>query len=172
MHTREVVTRSGVSRKALRLYEARGILPPPRRTPSGYREYGPEVLGLLGFIQQSRRLGLTLTEIHQIISLRRAGAAPCVHVRQVLRQKEADLAALLAEVRRILAAWPETIGGPAAICPHIEGRGGHPVVWKGTRSAPRAQPVRKSSSMALRSASVKPATSSSSGRRSGTSSLS
>ena len=32
----EVAARSGVSRKAIRLYEARGILPPPRRTPAGY----------------------------------------------------------------------------------------------------------------------------------------
>ena len=35
----EVAARSGVSRKALRLYEARGILPAPSRTASGYRVY-------------------------------------------------------------------------------------------------------------------------------------
>ena len=43
----ELVKRSGSSRKALRLYEARGILPTPRRTASGYRIYGDEVLTLL-----------------------------------------------------------------------------------------------------------------------------
>jgi len=31
----EVAARSGVTRKALRLYEARGIVPTPRRTPQG-----------------------------------------------------------------------------------------------------------------------------------------
>jgi DNA-binding transcriptional MerR regulator len=34
-----VATKSGVSRKALRLYERAGILPPARRTAAGYRVY-------------------------------------------------------------------------------------------------------------------------------------
>ena len=42
----EVVERSGVSHKALRLYEARGILPSPRRTVSGYRVYADDVISL------------------------------------------------------------------------------------------------------------------------------
>jgi DNA-binding transcriptional MerR regulator len=48
----EVAARSGLSRKALRLYEARGILPAPRRTPSGYRVYPQDVLD----VEMSRRL--------------------------------------------------------------------------------------------------------------------
>lgn len=36
----EIAARSGVSRKALRLYEAAGILAPPRRTASRYRGTG------------------------------------------------------------------------------------------------------------------------------------
>ena len=52
----EVAAKSGVSRKALRLYEKAGILPPSRRTASGYRVYGPETLALLGFVTQARWL--------------------------------------------------------------------------------------------------------------------
>ena len=77
----EVAARSGVSRKALRLYEARGILPAPRRTPSGYRTYSADVLGMLHFVTQARRLGLTLREIGRIVALRCAKPWPCVHVR-------------------------------------------------------------------------------------------
>jgi len=40
----EVAARSGLSRKALRLYEARGLLPASRRTPAGYRLYAPDTL--------------------------------------------------------------------------------------------------------------------------------
>jgi DNA-binding transcriptional MerR regulator len=94
---------------------------------SGYRVYADDVISLLGFIQQGQRLGLTLAEIKHIISLRRSGAAPCAHVRRLLAQKEADLKALLAEVRRILKAWPLTNGLHAVICPHIEARGGDTV---------------------------------------------
>jgi MerR family transcriptional regulator, copper efflux regulator len=57
MRVGEVVERSGVSRKALRLYEARGILPPPGRTTAGYRVYAADVLDVLDFVQQGRRLG-------------------------------------------------------------------------------------------------------------------
>src|SRR5262249_57153745 len=53
----DVATRSGVSRKALRLYEARGIVSKPRRTPAGYRVYEADVLGVLHFVAQARRLG-------------------------------------------------------------------------------------------------------------------
>jgi DNA-binding transcriptional MerR regulator len=77
----EVATRSGVSRKALRLYEARGIVSKPRRTPAGYRVYEADVLGVLHLITQARRLGLTLKEIRHIIDLRSAKSGPCVHVR-------------------------------------------------------------------------------------------
>ena len=68
----EVATRSGLSRKALRLYKARGILPPSRRTPSGYRTYPLEVVGVLHFVAQARRLGLTLAEIGNIVAPRPA----------------------------------------------------------------------------------------------------
>ena len=44
-----VAVKSGMSRKAIRLYEAAGILPSPSRTPAGYRVYGPETLAILGF---------------------------------------------------------------------------------------------------------------------------
>src|SRR2546425_6730590 len=55
----EVSRRSGASRKALRLYEEAGILPPPRRTPSGYRVYGSDALDLLAFVSQAQRRALS-----------------------------------------------------------------------------------------------------------------
>ena len=120
----EVATRSGVSRKALRLYEARGILLAPHRTPSGYRAYSTDVLGLLTFVGRARRLGLTLGQIAHVVALRRAGATPCIHVRQLLEQKVAALEALLGELRQTLSSWRADSGRLAAVCPHIEGKGG------------------------------------------------
>src|SRR5438445_10054553 len=98
-----VAARSDLSRKALRLYEARGILPPPRREPSGYRLYPADVLKLLTFVGQARRLGLTLAEIKHIVVLRRSGSAPCAQLRSLLEQKAADLEGLPAGVRPILS---------------------------------------------------------------------
>jgi DNA-binding transcriptional MerR regulator len=84
----EVAERSGIiTRKALRLYESRGIIPRARRTASGYRVYPPDVLGVLGFVARARRLGLTLSQIADITAQRRNGNAPCSHVRALLEQK-------------------------------------------------------------------------------------
>jgi hypothetical protein len=79
----EVARRSGASRKALRIYEAAGILPPPQRTPSGYRLYTADALAVLSFLRQARRLGFTLSEIKRIIAIRRQGRTACSHVRDV-----------------------------------------------------------------------------------------
>lgn len=72
----EVMARSGLGRKALRLYEAKGLLTPPDRTPAGYRVYPTDTLGVLAFIARARRLGLTLAEIEHIVAIRRAGSPP------------------------------------------------------------------------------------------------
>src|SRR5262245_39413657 len=135
----DISARSGLGRKALRLYEARGILPSPHRTPSGYRVYPSETLALLAFVTRARRLGLTLAEIGHIVGLRRAGSAPWVHVRALIERKAADLTALLGELHRVLASWRALGNAPAAVCPHIEGKGGD-VTWKDSlsRSAPHA----------------------------------
>ena len=70
----DVAKHSGASRKALRLYDAAGILAPPRRTAAGYRVYGSEALELLAFIRQAQRLGFTLEEIKEIVSIQRSGS--------------------------------------------------------------------------------------------------
>src|SRR5512146_3253064 len=155
----EVSATSGVSRKALRLYEARGIVPAPSRNASGYRLYPADTLGLLAFVGRARRLGLTLAEIAHIVVLRRAGSAPCGHVRSLLERKAADLEAMLGELRRILDAWPGHDGRYAAVCPHIEAKGGD-APWKRSRSrsAPTASTARRSSSKVTRSGSARPRT--------------
>src|SRR5215470_5359054 len=165
----ELSAKSGVGRKALRLYEARCILPPPRRTTAGYRLYPPDTLDLLTFVARARRLGLTLAEIAHIVALRRAGSPPCVHVRRLLEQKASDLEGMLRELRRTLNTWRATDGLTAKICPHIEGKGGE-VIWKGSRSlsAPTASTARRSSSRATRLLSGKRRTPSGSRRTSGT----
>jgi len=63
----EVAKRSGASRKALRLYEAAGILPAPRRTAAGYRVYAEIDLHRLEFIREAKTLGLTLEAIRELI---------------------------------------------------------------------------------------------------------
>ena len=125
----EVARRSGASRKALRLYEKAGILQAPRRTGAGYRVYGPDALDLLAFVRQAQRLGFTLDEIKDIVAIRRAGRAPCPHVRELVRRKADDLDQRLKDLnevrdglRALLNGWRSTGLGRATVCPHIERR--------------------------------------------------
>jgi DNA-binding transcriptional MerR regulator len=111
----EVAGKSGVSRKALRLYEKAGILPPPRRTGSGYRMYGPETLGLLGFVTQARRLGFRLEEIKRIVVLKRSGRTPCKHVLDLVQLKLNNIDQALTD-----RSWQSRRHRFAAVCPCIE----------------------------------------------------
>ncbi len=123
----EVARRSGVSRKALRLYEAAGILPSPTRTTAGYRVYGQETLAVLRFVLQARRLGFRLDEIKEVVALKRSGQQPCAHVRALVHRKAADLDRTVHDLtdardalRGLLQSWSHRRGRVAAICPHIE----------------------------------------------------
>lgn len=123
----DVAARAGVSAKAIRFYEAGGILPPPARGPNGYRLYGTEAVEILRFIKQAQGLGLTLAEIKEIVAIRQGGRPPCGHVYQLLREKAAeldrklrDLVLLRRRIRQSLAAWGRQPAGKAAVCPHIE----------------------------------------------------
>ncbi len=126
----EVAARSGVSRKALRLYEADGLVPAPRRTASGYRVYDGDVLVLLAFVKQAQRLGFRLDEVKEIVAMRRSGRVPCPHVRDLVRRKLADVDQALADLtevqtglRALLSRWRSLGRGGALVCPHIEHSG-------------------------------------------------
>src|SRR5215813_5203177 len=87
----EVAAKSGISRKALRLYESAGILPTARRTASGYRVYSDDALSVVAFVRQAQRLGFTLDEIKNVVAMKRSGRAPCPHVRDLVRRKADEL---------------------------------------------------------------------------------
>ncbi len=123
----EVATRSGISRKALRVYEAAGIIPKPRRTPSDYRLYDSAALDVVAFVRQAQRLGFALEEIKEIISIKRSGRAPCPHVRDLVNRKATELDKTLADLqevrhglRALLRRWPSQQASKALVCPHIE----------------------------------------------------
>lgn len=52
---------AGLTRKAVRLYEERGLLPPAQRTAAGYRLYNQDDVDTLTFIRRARALDLPWT---------------------------------------------------------------------------------------------------------------
>ncbi|MET8812823.1 MerR family transcriptional regulator [Streptomyces sp. NPDC004549] len=70
----------GTTPRALRFYEQRGLLPPPRRTGAGQRDYGPAELALLQVIRRLLTLGLTVSDLAAIadrLPLLAADPRPC-----------------------------------------------------------------------------------------------
>jgi MerR family Zn(II)-responsive transcriptional regulator of zntA len=96
MRIGELAAAAGTTTKTLRFYEQAGLLPAPRRTPAGYRDYTPECLPRLDFVRRGQAAGLTLAEIRQVLEIREAGQAPCHHVVGLLDQRLAELDAQLA----------------------------------------------------------------------------
>ena len=113
----EMAAMAGMTTKALRFYEERGLLPAPTRTPSGYRDYPPEVLNRLDFIRRGRNAGLTLAQISEILELRDAGQAPCHHVEALLSDQLAQLARQIADLQELRTSVAALHDGAAAADP-------------------------------------------------------
>ena len=120
---------AGVSPKAIRLYESRGLLEPAERTSAGYRTYGPNDLAVLRFIRQAKSVGLRLGEVGRIIDLQRSGRQPCAMVIGLLDGRLADVDHKLADLealrRTLLDARSQAeeairSGHDAVICRIIE----------------------------------------------------
>lgn len=96
----EVVRRTGLSARALRFYEARGLLK-PLRTGSGRRVYGPGQLEQLNRIVALKKAGLTLAQIQRLSGPRPLDLAALVAAQ--LETIEAR-ASELAEAKALLTA--------------------------------------------------------------------
>lgn len=62
----ECAARTGLSTRALRLYEEQGLIA-PRRSPGGWRQYGAEELVRLNSIMLLKTAGLTLAQIAKLM---------------------------------------------------------------------------------------------------------
>ncbi|MHC6157619.1 MerR family transcriptional regulator [Bradyrhizobium elkanii] len=99
----EAARQLGISAKALRLYEERGLIA-PGRTPAGWRAYGPAEMARGAEIVELRALGLSIGEVARILN------GDAVILGRVLAAHEATLEARIrqcgdsiAKLRRLRA---------------------------------------------------------------------
>lgn len=91
MRIGQIADQSGVTAKTIRFWEGEGLLAEPARTPSGYRDYDPEVGDRLRFIRHAQTAGLTLAEIQQVLAISDGGEPPCEHVTDLIHRHLADV---------------------------------------------------------------------------------
>jgi len=89
---------AGVSTDTLRYYERQRVLPHPRRSANGYRQYPPEALQRVQLVRRALSVGFTLDELARILKVRDQGGAPCEQVRSLAAQKLSNVETQLREL--------------------------------------------------------------------------
>ncbi|XGB41118.1 MAG: heavy metal-responsive transcriptional regulator [Nodosilinea sp. LVE1205-7] len=123
----QVSRRSGLSIKTIRYYEEIGLIAAVSRSQGGFRQFSPGCLSRLSFIKQAQSLGLSLTEISQILTLHDRGQPPCNLVRSTLQEKIhaiddriTNLTSLRNTLKALLDQGDREQSGAPGICPIIE----------------------------------------------------
>jgi len=128
LKTGELARAAGVHVETIRFYERKGLLPEPPRRSSGYREYPPEAVRRIRFIQRAKELGFTLREIKGLLELRVDPETTCAAVQARAAEKIADVRHKIADLRTIEKALRKLTAscsgnGPKDDCPilnHLE----------------------------------------------------
>lgn len=103
INAKAAARRLGVSAKALRLYEERGLIA-PIRTAAGWRTYGPAEMARAAEIVALRALGLSLAQVTQVLDGEPSCLEPALATHQtVLEQRLRQLAGAVEKVRALRA---------------------------------------------------------------------
>lgn len=112
MRSGELARLSGVSSDTLRHYERLGLLPKPRRTNGGYRDYPAHMLDRVRLIRSALSIGFSLADLTAIMKLRDRGEFPCREARAVaesklrnLKQQIKEMITMRKQLEQILENW-------------------------------------------------------------------
>ena len=124
MQIGEASERTGVSTKMIRHYESIGLIPPPGRRDSNYRDYGHHDVHRLGFVRRARDLGFSIDEIRDLLRLWGDKDRSSADVKQLTEAHIAELDVkirLLREMRHTLATLADACDGDERPdCPIID----------------------------------------------------
>lgn len=119
----ELAKLTDTNNETLRFYESRGLIEEPRRTESGYRLYTEHEVERVRFIVRARKMGFSLSEIGELLSLRvDRESSTCGEVKELAEAKLASIDEKIGELRRMKEALERIteacVGGdePAVHC--------------------------------------------------------
>ncbi len=97
--------RTQTNNETLRFYESKGLLEEPRRSDAGYRLYTEAAVAKVNFIVRAKRMGFSLKEISELLSLQvDRKDSTCGEVKDLAEQKLADIEKKLEELNRMKGA--------------------------------------------------------------------
>ncbi|WP_028456224.1 MerR family transcriptional regulator [Chitinilyticum litopenaei] len=115
MYIGEVARRTGLTHKAIRLYEARGLIRAGRR--GKYRVYTEAEIDILALIIEARALGITLAQLAPVIRYGQSGpdwARIGVFLHEVRARVLVEQEALAQRLRRLDACMAALAACPGA----------------------------------------------------------
>jgi len=125
MNISQAAERTGLTPKAIRFYEDRGLVTPPPRTLKGYRDYHERHLAELTLIKQAKAAGFSLDECQGLINLYHNPQRRSADIKAKTLQKIDQLTQQLEEISqmrdRLIALAADCPGDENAECPIIAG---------------------------------------------------
>lgn len=97
----EVAAAAGCDVATVRYYERAELMPPPQRTNSNYRAYGPRHIERLQFIRRCRSLDMSLDEVKVLLSFLDAPDRNCESVNETVDEHIEHVEARLGELTRL-----------------------------------------------------------------------
>ncbi|MBD8198688.1 Cu(I)-responsive transcriptional regulator [Pantoea agglomerans] len=128
MNISDVAKKTGLTSKAIRFYEEKGVVTPPLRSENGYRSYNGHHLEELNLLRQARQVGFTLDECRELVALFNNPSRHSADVKARTLQKADEIAAHIEELHamraRLLALAEACPGDDGAECPIINNLAG------------------------------------------------
>jgi MerR family copper efflux transcriptional regulator len=124
----DVAKRTGLTSKAIRFYEEKGLVTPPLRSDNGYRSYTQKHLDELTLLRQARQVGFNLEECGELVNLFNDPGRHSADVKARTLQKVADIEKHITELQsmreQLLALADACPGDDSADCPIIDNLSG------------------------------------------------
>ncbi|AVJ16583.1 Cu(I)-responsive transcriptional regulator [Serratia rhizosphaerae] len=128
MNISDVAKKTGLTSKAIRFYEEKGLVTAPIRTDNGYRSYNPKHIEELTLLRQARQVGFNLDECRELVALFNNPARHSADVKARTLHKvteiEKHIQALQEMRQRLLTLAEQCPGDDGADCPIINNLAG------------------------------------------------
>jgi len=124
MNISDVAKKTGLTSKAIRFYEEKGLVTAPMRSDNGYRTYAKKHIEELTLLRQARQVGFTLDECQELVALFHNPDRHSADVKARTLEKAAEIGRHIEELtemrQRLLALAEACPGDEGAACPIID----------------------------------------------------
>ncbi|KJM64941.1 Cu(I)-responsive transcriptional regulator [Pluralibacter gergoviae] len=128
MNISDVAKKTGLSSKAIRFYEEKGLVTAPMRSDNGYRNYTQKHLDELTLLRQARLVGFNLEECRELVHLFNDPARHSADVKARTLQKVAEIESHIEQLQamrqQLLSLAASCPGDDGADCPIIDNLSG------------------------------------------------